>query len=574
MRHMRYSSMLAALLTGTILTQAQDSDRDSRRAAAADQLFSAFKGPRPGCAVGVFRAGTVVYSRAFGMANVELEAPLSPDTVFALDSMSKQFTGMSIVLLELRQKLSIDDDVHKYIPELPIYAAPVTISDLLHHTSGLKDGSELAVLAGFRPPFDVQTKGAFLDLILRQHTLNFAPGSEYLYSDTNYFLLGLIVERVSGRTLAAFAKDEIFTPLGMTHTEFREDSSKTILGRATQYNKNYDPSPRDGLFHNADSHVEVLGADGVFSTLADLAKWDSNFYQPVVGGREAIDLLLKKANLKDGSPNEYAAGLIVGTFHGMTKIEHSGGGAGSDSEMIRLPDQRLTIAVLCNVRDEDPNDRPFTAVALTRKMLDTYLDPTSPASPSSVPTSKPAAAEHANPALVQRFAGLYWNGRFDRLYRLAVKEGGIIATTLPDGRATPMEVSGEHQLQTGPATMTFNSAYTEAEISAPATPHRKLFRVEQSLSGPTVVQQFAGVFYSPDVDAIWRLTATGNDLTLNVRSFAPEVLRPAFRDAFFTDRGLLRFHRDERGRVDGFEMGNARVWNVGFRRVELPRAQP
>lgn len=565
-------SLLAVACTAAGGLRAQSDSAEARRSAAADQLFAPLGGDRPGCAAGVFRAGSVVYARAFGMANVELASPLRPDNVFALDSMSKQFTGMSIVLLALRGKLSLDDDVRKFLPELPDYGTTVRIAHLLHHTSGLKDAGELLVLAGYRPPFDVQTRGAYEDLILRQHGLNFAPGSEFLYSDSNYFLLGLVVERVSGKSLAAFARDEIFAPLGMNHTEIREDSSRIIPGRATQYNKSYDPSPSDGRFHNADSHVEALGADGVFSTLADLAKWDANFYDPVVGGPKAIDLLLKTEQLDDGSPNDYAAGLYVGTFHGARKVEHSGGGAGSDSEMIRLPEQKLTIAVLCNVRDEDPADHALTAVPLTRKMLDIYFDAPAPRPPSHADAGT-FKAQPIESAALQAYAGLFWNGRFDRLVRLSVQNGRLAMTPQPDGPPVPLTYGDDGGFHAGPLTLTFDAARDAISVSQPGAPLRHIVRVQEPQPG-AVGTELAGDYYSPDVDATWRLSVQADKLVLRVKGFADESLRPAFRDAYLTDRGLLRFLRDDKSAVTGFEVGNTRVFHVTFRRTEPLRAAP
>jgi hypothetical protein len=261
----------------------------------------------------------------------------------------------------------------------------------------------------------------------------------------------------------------------------------------------------------------------------------------------------------------------------LNKIEHSGGGFGSDSEMIRFLDQRLTIAVLCNVRDEDAKDHPLTAVPLARKMLDIYLEGpvggSSPNQTSGGSEAKPSGAGPVAPAVLQSFEGLYWNGRFDRVYRFAAKDGQLIMTSLPDGRATKMEVVGDHQLRAGPVALTFNAGYAEMEISQPGASHRRLVRVAEPLASAADVQQFAGDFYSAAVDAIWHLHATGDKLSLELKNFPAENLRPAFRDAFFTDRGLLHFTRDSGGFVNGFEMGNARVWKVAFRRVQLPAPQ-
>src|SRR5437763_11474123 len=259
---------LGPLLTGSFSVRAHDVDpnpqepaaaQNNREAAQMDATFKWFTTSTPGCAVAVMSGGDIIYSHTYGMANLEFGVPLTTDSVFPIDSMSKQFTGMGIVLLALRKELSFSDDVHKYIPELPDYGHEISIEDLLHQTSGLKDAGELLRFAGFRTSFDVQTKQVYLDIILRQHELNFLPGDQYLYSDTNYFVLGLVIERISGKPLSVFARQEIFEPLGMTHTLFRDDSSRLLPGRVSEYSKGSDENPEDGAFHNADGYIEGWG---------------------------------------------------------------------------------------------------------------------------------------------------------------------------------------------------------------------------------------------------------------------------------------------------------------------------
>jgi len=527
------------------------------------------------------KAGDVLYTQAYGMANLELGVPLTTDSVFPIDSMSKQFTGMAIVLLSLSGKLSFSDDVRKYIPELPDYGHPISIDDLLHQTSGLKDAGELLRFAGFRAPFDVQTKKAYFDIIVRQRALNFNPGDQYLYSDTNYFLLALVVERVSGKTLADFARQQIFEPLAMTHTQIRDDSSRIIPGRATEYNKGYDERSSDGAFHNADSHIEALGQDGVFTTLIDLAKWDRNFYDSKLGGPKAIDLMLQTKKLNDGRENNYALGLIRGSYRGLPRVEHGGGGFGSDTEMIRFPEQRLTVAVLCNMRDLDPHDQELGAVPLTRKILDIYLsdqfkNPSSPQS-NAVNSHQSVSDKSSMPSLatedLNRFAGLFWDGQSESVRKFEIKEGKLTVTRLPDGGAIDFDFAGDGRFRRGPAMLSFVRDASRVDVSQPGAPNQRLMRVSESLKTDAAFKQYSGDFYSPELDVTWRFSTQNNQLLLKLKDFKDETLQPAFADAFFTDRGLIHFLRNAQGEVETFEAMNIRVKGIKFTRIEpAPRS--
>ncbi len=563
------AAALASLLLGPSATAAQAPGTAAAvddKAAQVDAIFAKFTSATPGCAVAVLDSGTTAYAHAYGMASLELNVPLTVESVFALDSMSKQFTGMCIALLAGRGRLSLDDDVRKYVPELPDYGHTIRIEELLHHTSGVKDAGELLRFAGYRAPFDVQSKRAYLDAIVRQRSLNFVPGERYLYSDSNYFLLGLIVERVSGVSLAEFADREIFKPLGMTHTLFRNDSSRIVAGRASQYSRNYDETSQDGLFHAADSHIEAMGAEGVFSTLGDLAKWDANFHDPKVGDAKTIEMMQERHALSDGSANDYAMGLFVGTFKGLRKVEHGGGGFGSDSEMIRFPDQHASVIVLCNKRD--PSDDASGAVALTRKVLDVYLRDR-----YAGPSPKPAAPAEAQPresapapaeSDLARFAGLYWDQATDQVRRFSVADGRLTAGSFPDGPSAPLDAKGAGEFGLGPMRLKFEKDAAELSITQAGGRSARWARVAPA--DPATFKQLEGTFDSAELDASWNVAVQDGAVVLRLKGFPDERLRPAFKDAFFSDRGLVRFVRDASNRVSGLEAMNARVRAVSFRK--------
>ncbi|MFL5615935.1 MAG: serine hydrolase domain-containing protein [Gemmatimonadaceae bacterium] len=357
----------------------------------------------PGCALGVYRDGRVEYARGYGMANLELGVALSPQSVFDIGSTSKQFTAMSIMLLARDGKLSLDDDIRKYVPELPNYGKTISIRHILTHTSGIRDYLTLWALAGVDDA-DLTTDQDALDLLSRQRELNFAPGEQWLYSNSGFFLASLIVKRVSGQTLAQFASDRIFRPLGMTHTRFNDDHKSVIPNRATGY------APRDSGSGWATemSNFEQTGDGAVQTTIEDMQRWDENFYTGAVGGTETLAAMQKVAVLNSGKPQTYALGLMVDKYRGLRSVSHGGSWAGYRAELLRFPDQHLSVACLCNLARTNPS-------RLARSVAEIYLgDRMTPAPEATVAgtprNSGEVAATHWTPN-AKSLAG--YTGRYD-----------------------------------------------------------------------------------------------------------------------------------------------------------------
>jgi CubicO group peptidase (beta-lactamase class C family) len=307
-----------------------------------DSVLSPFASPQtPGCAVGVSRAGSLVFAKGYGMADLEHDTPITPRTRFNIASVSKQFTAMSIVLLSLDGRLSLDDSIRKWVPEVPSFGTVITLRQLLTHTSGLRDYFTLLAVSGW--PSDGQlTEKQFLTLVGRQKNLNFAPGDEFLYSNTGYALLSIVVRRASGQSLRAFAAEHIFKPLSMTHTEFRDDHTALIPQRALGY------EPSGSTYRINQPETDVVGDGGVYSTVEDLAKWDANFRSGRVGGQRAIAMLQEPARLNNGQTIPYALAMTIGEFHGLKTYSHSGAYGGYRSTLLRFPQRDLTVITLCN----------------------------------------------------------------------------------------------------------------------------------------------------------------------------------------------------------------------------------
>jgi CubicO group peptidase (beta-lactamase class C family) len=295
----------------------------------------------------VSRAGSLVFAKGYGMADLEHDTPITPDTRFNIASVSKQFTAMSIVLLSLDGRLSLDDSIRKWVPEVPSFGTVITLRQLLTHTSGLRDYFTLLAVSGW--PSDGQlTERQFLTLVGRQKNLNFAPGDEFLYSNTGYALLSIVVRRASGQSLRSFAAERIFKPLGMTHTEFRDDHTALIPQRALGY------EPSGSTYRINQPETDVVGDGGVYSTVEDLAKWDANFRSGRVGGQRAIAMLQEPARLNNGQTIPYALAMTIGEFHGLKTYSHSGAYGGYRSALLRFPQRDMTIITLCNTSSASP----------------------------------------------------------------------------------------------------------------------------------------------------------------------------------------------------------------------------
>lgn len=410
-----------------------------------DEVFAAYAKPgTPGCVVGVIRESRLVLARGYGLANVEHDIPLTPKTVLDIGSTSKQFTAASILLLEQQGKLSVDDDVRKFVPDLPSYGKTVTIRHLLNHTSGIRDYLTLMSVAGVN--FDgVTGDDEALRIITRQKALNFPPGSEHLYSNSGYFLLSIIVKRASGKSLRQFAQEEIFGPLDMRDTHFHDDHTMIVPRRATAYA----PGPQ-GTFTIDMSGFEQTGDGAVYTTIEDLAKWDRNFYEPKVGGQPLVDGLLRNGVLTDGKTIPYAAGLMNGTHKGLPVVSHGGSWAGYRAELIRFPKQRLSVICLCNRGDGNPS-------AKARQVAEVYLASEMTAAPpaekpeapaAAAPTEKPAAP--AVPAAeLGRLAGTYYSEELETTARLTVENDRLVYNG-PAGRPRPLDPLARDTFRSGP----------------------------------------------------------------------------------------------------------------------------
>src|SRR5687767_14650217 len=259
------TSIVLAAVAVLSLAQAPSPDRQAR----VDEIFKEFTVPgSPGCTVAVYQDGTTVLSRAYGMANLDHDVPLTPSSIFHVASVSKQFTAAAILLLAQDGKLTLEDDIRKHVSELPDFGKKITIRHLIHHTSGIRDQWSLLGFAGWRYSRDLITDDDVLALLSRQRELNFAPGERHLYSNSGYTLLAVIVSRVSGKSFREFTDERIFKPLGMANTHFRDDFAEIVKNQAYGYTR------QDGTFKFSVTNFDTAGATSLLRTAQDLGTWD------------------------------------------------------------------------------------------------------------------------------------------------------------------------------------------------------------------------------------------------------------------------------------------------------------
>lgn len=526
-----------------------------------DQVFAQFDKPdSPGCALAVIKEGHIIYKRGYGMSNLEYGIPISPSSIFHIASISKEFTAMSIVMLANQGKLSLDDDVRKYVPEVPGFGERITIRHLIHHTSGLRDQWSLLELAGWRED-DVITEGDILDLVSRQKALNFKPGEEHLYSNTGYTLLAIIVKRVSGQSLREFADANIFKPLGMTRTHFHDDHTMIVKDRTSAY------QPRKGGGLRVSIPVfDTYGATSLFTTVEDMAKWDQNFIDKRVGGEAPMAQMLTPGVLNNGKKLTYAFGLALGDYKGLKTVGHGGSDAGYRADFIRFPDQRFSVVCLCNFSRSNPG-------MLTRRVADIYLaDQLKLEQPKE---AKPAAAiastgEKPTEQELASKAGSYYAREHEETIRLEIKDGKLTANIGPGLTLVAINKS-RFQVMGAPIQVEFvatsNNHPQRMLVFAEGgkEPIENYDYVETAKPTPSQMAEYAGTYYSDELDTRYTVILKDDRLVIRRKKFEDTALTPTFSDAFSnSDLGRLRFIRDSAKRVSGFELNAGRVRHLQF----------
>ena len=511
-----------------------------------DQVFAAFNRPgSPGCSVGVISSGTFLYRKTYGEASLELGVPLSPESVFYVGSISKQFTAASIVLAAEQGSLSLDEDVRKYIPELPDYGHKITLRQMLNQTSGLRDFFSLIYFSG-HDAADFNSPAELLNLIVHQRGLNNPPGDEWVYSNTNYFLLGVVLERATKKTLAQFAEESIFRPLGMAHTRFYDDASDVVPGRVPAYY----PGEDGNFLVGWSTTYSIVGGGGLMTTVDDLLKWDDNFYSNRLGKGSLLRELQTPGVLNDGKHTMYGMGLMLENYQGLPVVEHDGALFGYRSEILRFPMQRFSVICLCNISKGDPDLR-------SREIADIYLkDLLQPNATAASPTGKALP----DPG---RFAGQYFDPHAFAIFVFTAANGN-----LEWGQAMQRKSANQFYNYMGDL-ITFegqgDSMKAAWERNGQVLYVGKKVNVLH-LSDPDL-KEFVGDYRSGEVNGEFEIAFEQGQLVLKNGNNPPIKLTAITKDEFNAEGSLVIVFQREAGKVSGLAASEPEARGIEFQRT-------
>jgi CubicO group peptidase (beta-lactamase class C family) len=512
------------------------------------QIFGAFDHTdTPGCTAAVSLAGKEVIHGAWGMADLEHNVVLTPYSVIEAGSVSKQFTAAAILLLAEQGKLALSDPVSKYFPELPDYGTPITIDQLLHHTSGLRDWGSVEDVAGWPRTTRVYSNLWVLDIASHQKSLNYKPGDEWSYTNTGYNLLALLVERVSGKSLAQFTHENIFVPLGMTQTSWRDDFQRIVPNRAIGYEKVKGKGPERQLmpFENA------YGNGGLLTTVGDLLRWNNRFIVAKIGDATFLNTEIEPGRLNDGRSIFYADGLMITAHNGAREISHSGATAAYRSWLGYYPSQQLSVAVLCNAAEAD-------TTLLGHKVVDVFLPPANPDSGKSFNV------------LPSELAGLYESRRDHTVIAIESKNGKMIARNR--GPLIPVS-SSSFRLSPEGSTWELGTDPTAGEVLALRVMTMgyavDIFdRVQPDLPSTAQMSTMAGEYESDEAETTFTVTLTPKGLELHQRPDTVYALTPTYKNGFECELGSIRFLTDPNGHITAMSIGSGRMWDLRLKRVE------
>ncbi|MGO8930084.1 MAG: serine hydrolase domain-containing protein [Limisphaerales bacterium] len=527
-------------------------------AAKIDQFFAQWdRADSPGAAVVVVKDEAVVHQHGYGCADLEHRIPITPQTLFDVASVAKQFTGLSVAMLVQQGKFSLDDDIHKHLPAVPDFGKPITINHLLHHTSGLRDWPETLALSDVDMEAPI-TLDMILEMVRRQRELDFAPGEEEQYSNTGYNLLAATVAKVTGQSFRTWTHRNLFQPLGMKHTLVCDDPAEVIVNRANSYA----PDGKNG-FHRVVSQLAAQGSSSLFISAEDMGKWLLNFDTARVGGRAAIELMQQPGRLNSGKKVDYAFGVALERHQGMATVSHSGSWAGYRSYTIWLPEKRFAAAILANTSNMDTR-----GIAL--KITDLYLG--IPAAPSTPASSRPPVAVKADPAAWGPFLGTYRLGP------------GWLLTITREGDQLMTQATHEDKFRMTPVSDTnfFVEAYgapvafvRESSGAVTNLLYRgiKAPKLTVPQSTPARLAAYVGDYWSEELRFVTRLEIHDGSLAVCLRSGRWIHLLPTGADSFDAEYGgiALQFRRDAGGEVKEVKLSGSRVRNLRHTRVALPK---
>ncbi|MBE8992298.1 serine hydrolase domain-containing protein [Nostoc sp. LEGE 12450] len=524
-----------------------------------DELFVQWDKPNsPGCAIAIIQNGQMIYQRGYGMANLEYNIPLTPNSVFDIASNSKQFTAMCIALLAREKLLNLDDELQKYIPEIPHYNQSITIRHLIDHTSGLRDYLILMFFAGmiFENKY---LNEEIIALIARQQSLNFEPGSEQLYCNSGYILLAEVVRRVSGKSLRVFAQEHIFAPLGMKNTHFHDNFKEIVKNRANGY------APKDGDGFQIDMSFHDFCGDGqLYTTVKDLLLWDRNFYHNILGGygQDLIEEVTTPRKLNNGEVLSGSFGLQISNHGGLKIIKHGGSWTGYRSDFIRFPERQFSVICLANLSTINPTKLAFQVadIYLENDYIEDILKPI----PRTISSINLTVVE------LQPKTGFYYNSKTESIWELEIKGEKLMAKLawmyfqlIPIDTNHFKSVDNEINYD-----IEFAEDFTRMIVKIDIDNSIKTYTLEKMLDSPKDLwTDYLGIYYSVELESKFKITLANSKLYFHNKGYPPSHLRVAGKNLFLiylNHVDKFEFVRDREGQVIGLYRCCDRVRRLYF----------
>ena len=556
--------LLSFSLSSPALAQYITGARDDKTA-RVDSVFRAFdRTDSPGCALGVYQDGAVRYARGYGMASLEHGVPLSPRSVLDVGSISKQFTAMSMLILEKEGKLSLDDPIRKYFPEMPAYADQITWRRALSQTSGLRDLWTMWGQTG--RTFAGDTVDA-LNVIFHSAEPNYTPGERYLYTNTGWILAAQAVYRLTGKTLAQFAEEKIFGPLGMRDTRFLADRYAIIPNLAESY------GPRGRGFRIVRSEYDgaIMGPGGIHTTVEDFGRWLNNYDAATVGGRDIIQTMTTPTKLNNGLPatsgpgRAYAIGLTVGTLRGLRVVAHGGSWGGFRGHFLRFPDQRFAVATFCNLTTSGPDSLAAKVAAI---YLGDRMQPDTINAWTVALAGEPRVATSV--ATLRNLAGVWRNIARGEVVRTQVKGDTLVSTDPP----TSYVSLGAGRFRAERTEIRFEGEGGTANGGAPtrmmvrtATDTATFVRADTVVLDAAKLAEYAGDYRSDEAEVTQTWKVEKGKLVMYAGYRRLGTLEPTYKDGFTRGGSVIDVTRDAKGRVTGYLVESGRVRHLRFTRT-------
>lgn len=512
-------------------------------AAMIDKIFSRYTDTIPGAQMAISRHGEIIYSSAKGMADLERKVPLTTTSRIEAGSVSKQFTAAAILLLEKEGKLSLNDDVHKYVPEVPNYGHTITIRHLMHHTSGLRDWGSIAEISGWPRGAKAYTNDDALHIITLQKTLNNKPGDEYIYSNSNYTLLTHIVQRVSGMSHAEFTKKYIFEPAGMTNTEWRDNYQRIVPHRAIAYSRSA------GVYYINMPNENAYGHGGLLTTAEDLLKWNDYYLNGKLGSPSVLQKQLTTTALNSGRLNLYAAGLAVDSVSGWAAVSHSGATAGYRANLEYFPQLGLSFAWVSNNALSTLGDVPYSIrnILVKNKLPSENIGST--------------VAPNMNVQQFRPFLGAYRNTINGSGIRIYIKDTLLYSD--PNGQLIPLTTN---TATVGRARIFFSEKPRSFSMITGNNDTIKFIGVDTAQIALKNLQEYAGTYHSEETESRTTMLIKDGKLYAKVRTNEAPLV-PVYKDGFSFPAGDIYFERDKQGKVNRFYISTSRARKVEFRKV-------